>query len=788
MPTPVLKTNPIDDGRTWIAVDTETFLIMPGRQAPPLVCVSTCEPSQAPKLYDHIEGLEVFKALVRDDSKILVLANAPFDLNVLCNAAPEMLPWVIRAYLQERIVDIATWQRMYLIKYGLTEFDPILNLPVNDGTFALHMLTKRWLGETVTGKTGEDVWRKRYHELYCVPLDQWPREAWEYAANDAWYTMRCFERMHDREGILPDFWRKMRQNFALSLYTCRGLRSDEVVTRELELEINDHIGGAMLELLDAGIYRIGGTKKAPKLTLTKSEVQRRVEESYGRLGLQVPRTDPNKLSEANRAKSPMGNVKVDDETLEVSDDVDLQLLAEIGSDKTVKTTFMKWLILGTAYPMNPRYSVPVDTGRSSSQKPNCQQFPRREGVRECIVPRKGYIFVDCDYNIAELRSFAQVLINMYGHSAMAETIKQGDARGHGFDIHCVMAAKIMGLVIEDYAARLTSGDKECKNTRNSAKPIDFGVPGGMGAATLVTTAWKTYGIRMTVAEAETYIAFYKELFPEVEQFFTDIGALTGRGGSTTLYQWGSGRIRGGAKFCAACNSNFQGLTADGALEAAWRIMVECYLGIEYVSDEQVLADIEMVNAAMGQFYDDWTDAVEGLLDMVSDLYGSYPVWFIHDENGLESPFAKAVKAAARLSYVMRSSMEVFTPDVPCVAEPDIRRRWYKAAEAAYDKDGVLVPWSPKHPKKILEKHVHDRFSDAGGGQEYAAFAAVLDPMMATDEPWTPEQVAYLDDLFPKFKKHKKTGEQVPDLDFWRQPNKVWSWEYRQRLANPDQWC
>lgn len=752
MPTPFFPTNPVPEGRRAVAVDTETFLIQPGLQAPKLVCVSVCEANQAPDLYDHIDGLEVFRRLLSDDNVLLVFANAPFDLAVFIAEDPSLFRLVIRAFLMERIADTFIWQRLFQVKYGWTEFDPVLKVKVTDGYYSLGNLSVRWLGEEMKGKHNEDAWRFRYSELYGIPLDQWPEDAKSYAAGDASSTVRVWQQQTEREGILPDFWRKCRQAFALYLKTCRGLRTDPLLTRELESFLHEHVDSALLVLLDAGIYRIGGTKKAPKLVQTKSEVQRRVEESLNRLGVDVPKTPPS-------STFPQGQVKTDDETLELTDDEDLLLLSEVGSDKTLLTNFVPKLLQGNLYPISAKYTVPMDTGRSSSGGDketkrgfNAQQMPRKGGARECFVPREGYVFVDCDYNIAEVRSLAQVLINMYGYSSMAEVIKEGDAHTaageKGWDVHCKMAAAILGIPLAEFAPRFAQGAKECKTARQTAKIVVFGAPGGLGGKTFVVYAWTNSGhtIKLTREEADELIALYKRTFPEMEQYFTDIGALCGRGSRTTLVQFGSGRIRGQTSFCAAANGNFQSLTADGALEADWRVAVECYLGIPYVDDAQVIA------------------CIEGRMTyQESDLFGSYPVWFIHDEIGLESLFAKAQAAAARLAQVMREAMEIFTPDIPSVAEADIRRRWYKDAEPEFNKAGELVPWTPKNPRKVLAKTMGDDTAPAAHGDGW----------------WTDEELAQVESYYPP-----------PESDptYWSQMNKSWRWEMLARQRNPDPWC
>lgn len=751
MPTPWFPTNPIPEHRRLVGLDTETFLIQVGRQAPKLVCVSTCEQGESPRLYDHVEGMNVFRQKLSDESVVLVIANAPFDLAVTCSEDPTLIPLVMAALLQERIFDPLLWQRLYNIRHGNSEYDPFLHLKISDGYYSLETMAKRWLGESISGKHGPDVWRTRYHELFGTPIEQWPEDAKAYAAKDAWYHLRVAECQLALDGVQPDFWRKMRQNFSLYLKTCRGLRTQTEVVREVEADIHEHVDEKLLELLDEGIYKIGGTKKAPKLEMDTKEVRRLVEEAFVSQGLQVPRTDPRKMTEANQKKHPNGQVKYDDETLENSKHPFLCTLADIGADKKLLSTYIPALLRGTIYPLNPRYTVPVDSGRSSSSRINIQNQPRRGGIRECFVPRVGYIFLDCDYNIAELRSLAQVLINMYGYSTLADAIRLGDQKGKGYDVHCFMAAAILGMELDEFARQFLHGTREekkkCKQARQTAKILNFGAPGGLGAETFIEYAWtnSNHEIDLDLEKSEYLLNLWKSTFPEMEQYFTDIGSLGGYGGKIAIIQYGSGRLRGGMKFCAACNSNFQGLTADGALEADWRITVECYTGVNYTTDAEVLDAL----LDYAHYCQEWE---------LSDLYGSYPVWFIHDEEGLESPFDKARAAAKRTSEIMCRTMEEYTPDVPAVAEPDLRRRWYKEAEAVYDDDGELIPWCPPNPRDILRQRKVDG------------------PLCEGLSAWSPEELEQVEQLFP---------EQSKD---WRALNRSWRWELLARQRNPDPWC
>jgi len=126
-------------------------------------------------------------------------------------------------------------------------------------------------------------------------------------------------------------------------------------------------------------------------------------------------------------------------------------------------------------------------------------------------------------------------------------------------------------------------------------------------------------------------------------------------------------------YCDGCNSYFQGLAADGAKAAMWRIAQECYLG----------------------FGDAWPR--DGRAP--SPLFGARVVAFIHDEFLLEvRDDANAGAAGDRLAEVMVAGMKRYIPDVPIKAEPVLMGRWLKGAKTTRDATGKLIPWTPKEKK------------------------------------------------------------------------------------------
>jgi len=92
----------------------------------------------------------------------------------------------------------------------------------------------------------------------------------------------------------------------------------------------------------------------------------------------------------------------------------------------------------------------------------------------------------------------------YGHN-LADVINDGQ------DVHRLIAGTVLGKPV----------DAVTKVERNSAKPISFGRPGGMGPERLRQIAQASYGIDLTIEEVQVRIDAYHTLCPELNLFLED---------------------------------------------------------------------------------------------------------------------------------------------------------------------------------------------------------------------------------------------------------------------------
>lgn len=606
------------------AYDTETWLIAPGRLAPRLVCLSWSSGTRT-ALLDRESGIRWFRERL-EAGDTLVGHNVAFDAAVMVQADPELMPLVWQAYDEGRILCTKLADQLRHIAKGWYRIEPRSGKRPG---FSLAALSERYLGEELSGKAGPDVWRLRYHELDGVPLDQWPEEATRYARQDAETTYRVWSRLV-AEGLAADLVPQARYAWSLHLVSAWGLRTDPVAVAALRERVEGTISAARAQLIEAKLLRENGSKDV-------AQVRARVVRALG----------------DDAPKTARGAVSTSRDVLLSTGDPDLELLASIGADEKLLSTYVPVLEEGTRAPLMPSYGL-AESGRTTCRRPNVQNQPRGGGVRECYVPRDGYVFVGCDYHVAELCSLAQVCLDKFGASRMADVLNQGR------DLHVDTAAMLLGISYEQAEERRANGDKAVKQARQLSKALNFGLPGGLGASTFVDFARATYGVELTEARAKELKSQWLAQYPEMARYFDEIGSAGGLQGRFTARQHRSGRLRGGVGFCDGANTYFQGLTADGAKAAVY-------------------------------------EAVKATYTLGDPLFGSRVVAFVHDEIILEAPAAQAPQAADRLSQVMVDQMMRYTPDVQSRATPHIMERWYKDAEPAFDQDGVLIPWTPTTP-------------------------------------------------------------------------------------------
>ena len=622
-----------------VGIDTETELIREGCLAPRLAGLSWClQPASSDDLVSGLaktdEELEqTFGQWLRgaagyDNEVEIVCHFGPFDMAVLASHNPKWLPLIYQAYERGNIHDTKIQQQLLDIADGSFWKNR------KKGGYSLQALVKKYFSEDLA--KGEDTWRLRYGELIDVDLEDWPEDAKEYAIKDAEYTLRVFQE----QGTVPNGAEQAANSFALHLMSCWGVTTDPYRVAEFTQEAKDSMGALREKLSRTGLMRVDGTKD-----------------------LKVIRERVSELTK-NPKLTDKGSIATDEEAIKATQDPELLMLVDFSKAQKLDSVWSRYLEQGTNTntPIQASFHCLVESGRTSCSKPNLQPPHRATGLRECFIPRKGYLFATCDYSTLELCTLAQVNSWLFQDSSMAQKLRDGA------DLHLHFASILLDIPYEDAAERLRSGDREMKKTRQMAKVANFGYPGGMGAEAFRSYA-KGYGLEISEQDAKALRDNWFQAWPEMSRYFQFVNAqMQGHGFTGKIVQFLTDRVRGDVSFTQACNSYFQGLAADGAKQALFEVSRRCYT------------------------------------DPKSPLYGSKPVMFIHDEIIIETPKAKAPEAADELAKVMREVMQGFTPDVPIKTDVALMDRWYKDAEELRSESGKLTVWRPP-PKPPAPKPV-----------------------------------------------------------------------------------
>ena len=634
---------------TLTALDTETFLIFAGQLAPPLVCVSWAAEvfgradSGVIHHGDHAAKLFVETALEGET----VFHNAPFDLAVLAVKWPDLLPVIFKALDEGRVHDTCTREKLLDLARGTFRFEEDEEGKVRAKGYSLFDLAIRRLGV----RLDKDTWRMRYHDLWDVPLEEWPQGAKDYAAADAVTTLRIFEAQEKLKKYLGNEAEQVRAHFALHLMSAWGFMTNADRVEELETWVGEELETIQPKLMEAGLVRPDGTRD------TKKAVHRMVEAmgedsiltDAGLRAIQrMEKTRGQILVEARAGSGRFVSVSAD--ATMMSGDTLLMDYSRFTQLRNLVSGSIKDLRRGTVLPIQSRFEVLMETGRTSSSGPNIQNLRRAPGVRECFVPREGCVLVACDYAAAELHTLAQVCLDLFGKSKLA------DALNGGVDVHLWVGAHLMGVPYADAEALLKAGDPEAKDARQLAKAANFGFPGGCSAKRFVGIA-HAYGREIEIRSAARLKALWLSTWPEMRLFFDHVGQCTDGDGWHWVKQLRVERLRSKTTYTSACNSYFQGLAADGAKAA-------CYAVAKAQHNEPS-----------------------------SPLFGARSVAFIHDEIIMEVEESQAHAAALELSEVMEREFNKFVPDVPTQAEPTIMRWWSKRAVPVWTDDGRLIPWS-----------------------------------------------------------------------------------------------
>ena len=677
----------------------------------------------------------------------------------------DIMPLIFKKFREDRVWDIAIAEQLHAIAEDTLGLDPETKQMLRDHVtnkmagYSLDTISRLRLG--ITSAKVNDDYRLQYHELADIPIDEWPEVARIYPIDDAVNTFNCFKAQlpppeawnppasngpmpspHNPHKGVRNVWdlaNQCRYDWAAHTAAAWGfhrdpvaiakLKSDTIESRKSELEYFVEIGFMRIEKLPAGKAAFPGETK---VCANQGVIKKRSIEAFGAVDhcdvcggsgkIQRPAKVSEKTGKLLKAPKPIncqdcnasgytlegvpfiraekGGISIGRDALYESGDDLLIRYAEMIETNKILSTYSPWLEEGITDEQNPpRTLYPnclVKSGRGS-YRDVVHQLPRDLGVRECIIARDGMYLVSVDFEGGELVTHAQDCLDYIGWSKMAEALNAGTK------VHDLLGAAIAGIPYEEFLIR-RKVEKFLADCRQSAKPINFGCPGLMGAATLViqqrkqgpdTTApdgrvykglrfcllaggekecgtvkiteWKNRPCnpicKRCVETAEELRMIWFDLFPENHEYFKIIGQIANGEYGELIQPW-SGRIRGEQKICSIANSPFQGRLADILKRAAFNVAEEQFCVPE------------------------------------SPAYGSRSILFAHDEILAEAPISIAAGAASRISEIMIEAANVICPDVTMNAEPTLMRRFYKGAEPCFDSAGTLIPWEPKEKAAV----------------------------------------------------------------------------------------
>jgi len=671
------------DWETWASFDVL------GACTPRGVCVAFYDGESAPQIYHRNDFSRWYGALECALAGIVGNQTIGLDWRVSLREAlrqgkryaVHLRRLIFKAYAENRVIDTQVAAMLGSIQLG----EPMSKSGREGaklGGFSLADSCKRYLGRIVTGKTGPDAYRMRYHEFDDVPIEHWPAEAVDYPKRDTIDAYDLIVALRERYGVQPGEYRNVRAAFALQLMESWGVRTDPEYTLRLKRHLMVEISKAKAEIRKTnGWIRDDDSQD-------RKAMHARVEQAWQAIDHEPERKE---VTPKNAAKGhTQGAITTERPVLQSLIDQsppgslpDLQLWIDIGRMKTDLSTFIGPVECGAVLPVNARWNVLVESERLSCRGPNLTNQPTHShggmAIRPCFVARSGWAFASADLQTAELRGLSQVNYSWFGHSIMRDTlIEEHNAKQRGepaLDLHAKFACRILNvdeatglrMVLEGHPAMMAKPF----GGRDIAKKCNFGLAGYMWPRRFALTCIRekfdlTMGGKLgtdPVAVAEWLRGAWLDMWLEMPAFFARNTEMINAGGGryTSVTSWsadGDGMVRGNVKLTDLCNHWFQNIVARIIKEALWQVAWECY------NDE------------------------------ASALWGCRPVIAPHDEIVVEAPLHRAGPAADRLAAVLVARASGVASDVPWAADPALALAWYKGAKEVRNDQGELTIWNP----------------------------------------------------------------------------------------------
>lgn len=692
-----------------IAIDTETELIE-GNKIPRVALISVSDG----RIHRLVKPSDLQAFIDKHSDAHFVAHNAAFDFEVIRSTLVDPLPW-FQVADSGRLHDTMVLDA--LIRLGKDD-----SYPQNRN---LGILAKAYLGLLVDK---DDPYRLRYAELLDRPWELADRGFFTYAIKDAIVTRKLWDVLTAIAGKLIKPFRsqitpgseqsygllteslQVKAAIALGAIERQGIALDQHQVQSTKKQLSEQVEKLIAELSQLqeceGLFK---RSKSGSLILTASgkpatnqlrlcEVLEAIAEAHDLED--APRSEKTKrISTSTKYWSQYADRSV-------------FLSAWVRLEEVTKLCqFFAGLEAGR---IHPRYTTLVRTGRTSCHGPNIQQLPREGGFREMIVPSPGYVFLGIDYSFIELRTLATVCENRYGQSRLANVIREG------VDPHSFTASMFEGISIEDFAQLPNK-----KQLRQRAKALNFGIPGGLGAASLVSYAATAYGVDLSIEQASSFRdRLISEVYPELSEYLKEdpvealshnlktsgfrvrtafetdgaIGAakriVAGKGKASGA-EYGEGFVDRVWESLKALNQNCKLRERIANREASEALTRDLFFGPVVTLTGRLRGKVGFSQSRNTPFQ---AIAADGAKLALWGLYraGFRSVAFVHDEVLIELPrSADHTEEAKRIDRILCESMQQLTGSIPIACEYALSDRWYKQAEAVFDDQGRLCLWKPK---------------------------------------------------------------------------------------------
>lgn len=577
-----------------VSFDLETFLVGPGQIPPTLVCGSFAEVDVAPQghLLNADDTCDLLHELLSDRGVKIVGANIAFDIHVSIKHRPDLLDLWIAAAEADRVHDV-------LLRQGLID----LSRDCFQHRYSLGDLSSRYLN--IDLDKSDNSWRLRYSELAGLPVSEYPYEAKKYAILDAECTARLYLRQ-ERENHSPYFvgleplkdeFNQVRSSIWLTAVSNNGLPVDSAkahllaehyekraaelrellienglikvkVSRNMEAVKALDLAGQRdvykryrempQDLIDAGLVKVEHQRD------TKA-VSRLLADSLRASGREPRRTDGFKPG----VHGPYQAIALDKEACSLSDDPLVSAYSEYASVLKSLSTDVPMLMSAWMGRIHTHFTTLRETGRTSSSKPNIQNWGRKGDTRACVVPDDpDDCLVETDFSGLELRCFSQIYWWLFGECRMATVLNSGPGKD---DVHSMGVSMLTGMPYEEVIKR--KKEPEIDNKRTAMKGGVFGKLGGLGAKTFMIYAKSQYGLTLTLDDSKDLLGKVARAWPEIAHYLQWVNGLLRHGseGKHDVVLFASHMLRAGVPYCAAANSPFQGLGAHVAKRAGWYV-------------------------------------------------------------------------------------------------------------------------------------------------------------------------------------------------------------------------